>query len=109
MAYDDGLAVGIELGQARGDVAHRDVTRAGEGCDGNFCRLADVEDEDTIASIEAALERRRFDCADISHQATGEGGALLFTFHCLMSLENSSTFENAGSAMHGIEKRNVSL
>lgn len=78
MAYDDGLAIGIELGQTRGDVAHRDVTRARKRRDRNFGRFADVQDEDTIASIEAGLERRRFDCADISHQATAESAALLF-------------------------------
>ena len=78
MAYDDGLAVGIELGQARGNVAHRDVTRAGEWRQRNFEWLAHVEDEDTIALIEAGLERRRFDCADVRHQATGARAALLF-------------------------------
>jgi len=71
MAYDDGLPVGIKVGQPRGDVAHRDVTRAGEGRDSNFGRFADVKDEGTIASVKAGLERHRFDCADIRHQATG--------------------------------------
>ena len=79
MAYDDGLAVGIELGQTRGDVAHRDVTRAREGRDSNFGWFADVQDEDTIAPIETGLERGRFDYADIRHQATGESTVLLFT------------------------------
>src|SRR5208337_316171 len=78
MTYDDGLAVRVEFGQARRDVAHRDVARAAEGRQRNFERLADVEDEDAVASIEAGLERGRVDCADIRHQATAPSAALLF-------------------------------
>jgi hypothetical protein len=55
------------------------VTRAREGRDSNFGWFADVQDEDPIASLEAGLERRRFDCADIRHQATGGSAALLIT------------------------------
>ena len=109
MAYDDGLAGGIELRHARRDVAHRDVSRAGEGRDCDFGGLANVEDEDAIASIEAGLECRGFDCAEIRHQASGESGTLLFTVYRLMSSENISTLENIGSSLHGIENRNVSL
>src|SRR5271168_3937186 len=79
MAYDNGLALWIELRQARRDVAHRDVVRAGERRNRNLKRLAHVEDKNALAPIEAGLERRRFDCADIRHQATKEtAGALLF-------------------------------
>src|SRR5580692_12197402 len=78
MAYDDRLAIGIQLGEARRDVAHRNVARTGKGGERNFERFAHVEDEDALASIETSLERRRFDCADLRHHATRARAALLF-------------------------------
>jgi hypothetical protein len=45
------------------------VSRAGKRRKQNFGRFANVEDENALASIKTGLERGRFDCADIRHQA----------------------------------------
>src|ERR1700733_14792180 len=78
MAYDDRLAIGIQLGQARWNITHRNVARTGKRGKRNFERFAHVKDEDALASIETSLERRRFDCANIRHHATRKRAALLF-------------------------------
>lgn len=66
MAYDDGLAIRIEFGQPRGDVAHRDVSCAGKRSDRDFDGLANIEDEDALAAIDARLQRRRIYVSDFS-------------------------------------------
>ncbi len=45
VAEDDGGAVGVELLEAGGDVAHGDVGCAGEGGDFELPGLADVEEQ----------------------------------------------------------------
>jgi hypothetical protein len=59
MAYDDSLAVGIEFGEARRYVAHRDMSCAGKRSDRDFAGLANVEDKDALATIDPRLERQR--------------------------------------------------
>ena len=65
MAYDDGLAIWIEFGEPRRDVAHRDMRRAGKGSDRDFGGFTNVEDEHPLAAIDARLERDGFYISDL--------------------------------------------
>ena len=75
MADDDGLAIGIELAKARRNVAHRDMSCAGERSDRDFGRLANIEDKDALAAIETRLERQRVYISDL-RQSVGRGATV---------------------------------
>jgi len=71
MAYDNRLAIGIEFGQPRRYVAHRDMSRAGKRSDRDFGGFTNVEDKDALAAIDARLERYGFYISDLGQSRIG--------------------------------------
>jgi len=105
MAYDDGLAIGIEFGQPRRDVAHRDVSRARKSRDRDLGGFANVEDKNALAAIDALLKGYRIYVSYFGQPTK----CALAPRYGLISFENSSTFENGGSSVHETENPKVSL
>ena len=56
MTNDDPFGVGVELGQSRGNVSHRNVNRVRERCDRDLFGLADVEHDQLVAARAAGLQ-----------------------------------------------------
>jgi hypothetical protein len=74
MANDHPFRIAIKLGEARGDVVHRNVERAWDRCDFKFFRLADIKYRESLAAIETFFDFGWFEVANSRH-VSGLGSA----------------------------------